>query len=93
MPRRIVIYKYALKNTLAPVIASLGLSFGYTIIGAFMVELIFVWPGIGLYAAMALLSYDYPAIIGSIVLVAIFYTVINMVVDIIHAIIDPRVKL
>ena len=93
LPRRVVIYKYALKNTLAPVIASLGLSFGYTIIGAFMVELIFVWPGIGLYAAMALLSYDYPAIIGSIVLVAIFYTVINMIVDIIHAIIDPRVKL
>lgn len=93
LPRRVVIYKYALKNALAPVIASLGLSFGYTIIGAFMVELIFVWPGIGLYAAMALLSYDYPAIIGSIVLVAVFYTVINMVVDIVHAIIDPRVKL
>ncbi len=93
LPRRVVIYKYALKNALAPVIASLGLSFGYTIIGAFMVELIFVWPGIGLYAAMALLSYDYPAIIGSVVLVAIIYTVINMVVDIVHAIIDPRVKL
>ena len=93
LPRRVVIYKYALKNALAPVVASLGLSFGYTIIGAFMVELIFVWPGIGLYAAMALLSYDYPAIIGSVVLVAIIYTVINMFVDILHAIIDPRVKL
>lgn len=93
LPRRLVIYKYALKNALAPVIASLGLSFGYTIIGAFMVEIIFVWPGIGLYAAMALLSYDYPAIIGCIIVVAIIYTVINMVVDIIHAIIDPRVRL
>ncbi len=93
LPRRLVIYKYALKNTLAPVIASLGLSFGYTIIGAFMVELIFVWPGIGLYAAMALLSYDYPAIMGCVIVVAIIYTVINMIVDIVHAIIDPRVKL
>ena len=93
LPRRLVVYRYALKNALAPVIASLGLSFGYTIIGAFMVEIIFVWPGIGLYAAMALLSYDYPAIIGCVIVVAIIYTVINMVVDIIHAIIDPRVKL
>lgn len=93
IPRRTVLYKYALKNVLAPVIASLGLSFGYTVIGAFMVELVSVWPGIGLYAAMALLSFDYPAVIGCIVLVAIVYTLINMVVDIIHATIDPRVRL
>ncbi len=93
LPRRIVIYKYALKNALAPVIASLGLSFGYTIIGAFMVELVFVWPGLGLYAAMALLSYDYPAVIGCVIVVALIYSVINMVVDIIHSVIDPRVKL
>jgi len=93
LPRRLVIYRYALKNVLVPVIASLGLSFGYTIMGAFMVEIIFVWPGIGLYAAMALLSYDYPAIIGCVIVVAIIYTVINTIVDIIHAIIDPRVKL
>ena len=93
LPSRLVTFKYALKNALAPVIASLGLSFGYTIIGAFMVELIFVWPGIGFYAAMSLISLDYPAIVGVIVIVAIFYCVINMIVDIIHAIIDPRVKL
>ncbi len=93
LPGKLVTFKYALKNAIAPVIASLGLSFGYTIIGAFMVELIFVWPGIGFYAAMSLLSFDYPAIVGVIVIVAIFYSVINMVVDIIHAIIDPRVRL
>lgn len=93
LPRRLVVYKYVLKNVIAPVIASLGLSFGYTIIGAFMVELVFVWPGLGLYAAMSLLSYDYPAIIGCVVVVAIIYSVINTIVDIIHATIDPRVKL
>lgn len=93
LPKRLIIYKYALKNTLSPIVASLGLSFGYTIIGAFMVELIFVWPGIGLYAAMSLLSLDYPAIVSVVVVVAIFYTIINLIVDIIHANIDPRVKL
>ena len=93
LPGKLVTFKYALKNAISPVIASLGLSFGYTIIGAFMVELIFVWPGIGLYAAMSLLSFDYPAVIGVVIIVAIFYSVINLVVDLIHASIDPRVKL
>ncbi len=93
LPRRLVIYKYALKNAIAPVIASLGLSFGYTIVGAYLIEIIFVWPGIGYYTAMSLLSFDYPAITGSIVFVALFYTTINLVVDLVHAWIDPRVKL
>lgn len=93
IPKRLIIYKYALKNSITPVIASLGLSFGYTIVGAFIVELIFVWPGMGYYFSMSLLSFDYPAIIGGVVIVAIFYTTINTVVDIIHSILDPRVKL
>ncbi len=93
LPRRLVTYKYALKNAIAPVIASLGLSFGYTIVGAYLIEIIFVWPGIGYYTAMSLLSFDYPAITGSVVFVALFYTTINLVVDLIHAWIDPRVKL
>jgi len=93
LPRRVVLYRYALKNIIAPVIASLGLSFGYTLIGAFMVELVFVWPGIGMYAAMSLLSFDYPAVVGCVLFVAIFYSTINTIVDMVHAIIDPRVKL
>lgn len=93
LPQRIILFKYSLKNMLAPVIASIGLSFGYTIIGAFMVELVFVWPGIGFYAAMALLSFDYPAVVGCVLIVAIFYCVINTFVDIIHSALDPRVKL
>ncbi|MEM0247475.1 MAG: ABC transporter permease [Desulfurococcaceae archaeon] len=91
--RRTLIYRYVLRSVISPVIASLGLSFGYTLIGAFMVELVYVWPGIGYYAGMALLSYDYPAVLGSIVFVALFYSAINLVVDLVHAWIDPRVKL
>ncbi|MEM1634067.1 MAG: ABC transporter permease [Sulfolobales archaeon] len=91
--RRTLIYRYVLRSVISPVIASLGLSFGYTLIGAFMVELVYVWPGIGYYVGMALLSYDYPAVLGSIVFVALFYSVINLVVDLIYAWIDPRVKL
>jgi len=93
LPERSILYRYALKNALAPVVASLGLSFGYTLIGAFMIEIIFVWPGIGYYAAMSLLSFDYPAAMACIIVVAIFYTVINTIVDVIHSLIDPRVVL
>ncbi|MCS7126732.1 MAG: ABC transporter permease [Aigarchaeota archaeon] len=93
LSKKTILFKYSLKNTIVPVIASLGLSFGYTIIGAFMVELVFVWPGIGFYAAMSLLSFDYPAVIGCVITVAIFYSIINTLVDMIHSIIDPRVRL
>lgn len=93
LSEKTILYKYALKNALAPVIASLGLTFGYTIIGGFMVETIFVWPGIGYYAAMSLLSFDYPATIACIVVIALFYSVINTIVDVVHTVIDPRVKL
>ena len=93
LPKNLILYKYVLKNAIAPVIASLGLSFGYTIIGDFMVEIIFVWPGLGYYMAMSLLSFDYPAIMGCVIIVAISYCVINTIVDVIHAVIDPRVRL
>jgi peptide/nickel transport system permease protein len=93
LPQRTILFKYSLKNTLVPVIASLGLSFGYTIIGAFMVELVFVWPGIGFYAAMSLLSFDYPAVIGCVIIVAVFYCIVNTIVDLVHSIVDPRVRL
>lgn len=91
--RRTLIYRYVLRSVISPVVASLGLSFGYAIIGAFMVELVYMWPGIGYYAGMALLSYDYPAVLGSIVFVAVFYSIINLIVDLTHAWIDPRVRL
>lgn len=92
IPQSRVLYKYVLRNVIAPIVASLGLSFGYTIVGAFMVEIIFVWPGLGYYIAMSLLSFDYPAVMGGVIFVAIIYSVINTIVDIIHASIDPRVK-
>ncbi len=88
-----IIRRYVLKFIIPPLVASLGLSFGYTLVGAFLVEVIFAWNGLGMYIVMAILSYDYPAIIGGIMIVAIFYTLINAFVDILHAHIDPRVRL
>lgn len=89
----VIVRRYLLKAIITPVVASLGLSFAYTLVGAFLVEIIFSWGGLGTYISQSLLSYDYPAIIGGIMVVAIFYSVINFIVDLVHAYIDPRVRL
>jgi len=90
---RAIIRRYILRAVMPPIIASLGLSFGYTLVGAFLIEIIFSWNGLGSYMASSLLSYDYPAIIGGLMIIAIIYSVINTVVDIVQAHIDPRVRL
>ena len=93
VPDSVIVRRYLVKAMIPPLIASLGLSFGYTLIGAFIIEVVFSWNGLGMYAVLSILSFDYPAVIGSIMVVAIFYTVINMVVDLLQAHLDPRVKL
>lgn len=91
--KRKIYFGYALKNSLAPAMVTLGLSFAYTLVGAFLIELIFNWPGLGRYAANSILSMDYPAIVGVTLIVAVTYVVINFIVDLIQAKIDPRIKL
>lgn len=93
VPDHVIILRYVIKAIIPPLVASLGLSFGYTLIGAFIVEVVFSWNGLGMYAVLSIISFDYPAVIGSIIVVSIFYTFINMFVDLLQAYVDPRVKL
>ncbi len=93
LPPRRIYFKYALKNAIAPALIAVGLSFAYTLIGAFLVELIFNWPGLGRYAAYSILSMDYPAILGVTIVVATVYVFINLIVDLIQVYIDPRITL
>lgn len=93
VPKRVIIYRYALKNSLAPVFTVLGLMFAYSIIGAFFIELIFAWPGLGSYALMSILSLDYPAIMGVTLFIAFVYVVVNLIVDLLIAWLDPRIVL
>ncbi|GAB4316003.1 ABC transporter permease [Pseudothermotoga elfii] len=92
IPKRKIYFQYALKNAIAPAMVTVALSFAYTLVGAFLVELIFNWPGLGRYAANSILSMDYPAIVGVTLVVSITYVLINFVVDILQAKIDPRIK-
>ncbi|MGC8911340.1 MAG: ABC transporter permease [Nitrososphaeria archaeon] len=89
----LIYYKYALKNALTPALMALGLSFAYSITGAFLVEVIFSWPGLGTYTVNAILENDYPSILGVTIVGTIFYVAVNLLLDIFQAYIDPRVRL
>lgn len=83
---------YALKNALIPVTSVLGLTTGYLFGGAFLIETVFDWPGIGLYATRSILNVDYEPVVGVALLTSFIYVAINIVTDIIYPLIDPRIK-
>jgi len=87
----LVLWKYALKNSLGTTATVLALSIGYTLVNTFLVEAIFNWPGIGNYISTAVMSMDYPAIIGVTLFSACSYVILNLLADIVIAI-DPRVR-
>jgi peptide/nickel transport system permease protein len=88
-----VIFKHTLRNALNPVITTLSASLAATLGGAFFIEYIFNWPGIGLLAVDAILKLDFPVIQGTVLFSAVIFVVINFFVDIIYAWLDPKVKL
>ncbi len=85
--------KHIIKNSLVPVVTVLGLQFGGLLGGAVITETIFAWPGIGRYAVQGVESLDFPAIMGVTVLIGLIYVMVNFLVDILYAVIDPRVRL
>lgn len=88
----IVVYKHALKNAIIPVLTVIGLQMGLLLGGAILTETIFSWPGIGRYVYDAIGFRDYPVIQSGILIVAFIFVMINLVVDILYSIIDPRIK-
>ena len=90
---RVITYLYALKNAVSPTLTVIGLTFAFALTGTFFVEIIFNWPGLGLFTTRSLLNLDYPAIMGMTLLGAGGYVLINLIVDILQAWIDPRISL
>ncbi|MBZ0276741.1 MAG: ABC transporter permease [Anaerolineae bacterium] len=87
-----VIVRHALRNVLIPLITILGLAFAGLLSGAVMTETVFDWPGLGQYLVRAAVNLDYPAIQGGTLVIAIFYIVVNLTVDILYGLLDPRVR-
>ncbi|MEK4404958.1 ABC transporter permease [Sporosarcina sp. FSL K6-6792] len=87
-----VVYKHALKNAIIPVLTIIGLQMGMLLGGAILTETIFSWPGIGRYIYDAIGFRDYPVIQSAILIVALFFVMINLLVDLLYSLIDPRIK-
>ncbi len=91
LPERIIIFKYVLKNALSATLTTLGLLAGWLLSGTVLVETVFDWPGIGLYATRAIVSQDFNPIMGVTLVIGVLFVVFNLVVDLLYGVINPKV--
>jgi peptide/nickel transport system permease protein len=91
LPEKTVIMKHALRNALIPILTSAGTEFAMLMGGAVLTETIFYWPGLGTYIVQAVNARDYPAIQGAVIFVAFVVAVVNLIIDVLYAYIDPRI--
>jgi len=92
LSERITLIRHALRNALIPVITVIGFSYGNLLAGTVLTESIFAWPGIGQYAYRASTSLDFPAIMGVSLVIALIFILVNLVVDVLYFLIDPRLR-
>ena len=92
LQRSLVVNKHALRNALLPVVTVIGLSFGSLLSGAILTETVFSWPGTGKWVYDAISSRDYPIIQGGVIFVAFVFVIVNLLVDLSYALIDPRIQ-
>ncbi|HOB41246.1 MAG: nickel ABC transporter permease [Limnochordia bacterium] len=93
LPRRMVTFRHALRNALIPVVTMIGLQFGGLMSGAVLTETIFAWPGIGRMIVDAINNKDFPLVQGTIMTFALMYALVNLIIDVTYALLDPRLRL
>jgi peptide/nickel transport system permease protein len=89
---RVILFKYVLRNAVSATLTVIGLYFGWLLGGTVLVETVFDWPGIGLYATSAVLTQDFMPIIGVTLCIGVMFVVVNLLVDVGQAILDPRIR-
>jgi len=92
LKERVVVIKHAMKNALIPIITVVGLQFGMLLGGAVLTETVFAWPGLGRLIVDAILARDYPVIQGAILIFGLLYILVNLIVDLLYAYVDPRIR-
>lgn len=92
LKKKVVIFKHALKNAMVPIITVVGLQFGVLLGGAVMTETIFSWPGLGKYLVDAIYARDFPIVQGGILFFAGVFVIVNLIVDLSYALVDPRIQ-
>ncbi|WP_145139901.1 ABC transporter permease [Roseomonas gilardii] len=93
LPGRQILFKYVLKNAVSATLTVIGLYFGWLLGGTVLVETVFDWPGIGLYATQAVLSQDFMPIIGVTLCIGALFITVNLIVDLLYGLLNPRVRL
>jgi ABC-type dipeptide/oligopeptide/nickel transport system permease component len=93
LSRRVVVFRHALRNALNPVITAITGWFAELLAGAFFVEYIFGWKGIGKVTVDALEKLDFPVVMGSVLITATFFIVVNLLADVLYGVVDPRVRI
>lgn len=88
-----VVIRHGFKNALIPVMTLLGLQMGYLLSGAFIIENVFAWPGLGRSTVQAILFRDYPVVQGVVLVTAVTFLVFNLLIDLLYAALDPRIRL
>lgn len=88
----VVLYRHALPNALLPVITIIGMNIGTMLTGSVLIEVVFAWPGMGRLLYDGVLARDYPLIIGIILITSIVVILINLITDVLYAVIDPRIR-
>ena len=87
-----MIFKHALRNALIPVVTTIGLQFGVLMAGAILTETIFAWPGVGKWMYDAVMQRDYMVIRSGTLFIATIFILINLCVDVLYAVINPRIS-
>lgn len=87
-----IVIRHGMKNALLPTITVLGLQIGLLLSGAVLVEIVFSWPGIGRYAVTGVQNFDYNAIMGTTLIIAFIYVIMNLIVDVLYVVVDPRIS-
>ena len=93
LPERAVLWRHVLPNAILPVITVAGLQFGYLLGGAVLTEHVFSWPGLGSLLLRAISARDYPVIQSAVLVAALTFALVNLLVDLLYAVLDPRVSL
>jgi ABC-type dipeptide/oligopeptide/nickel transport system permease component len=92
LKRSVVVVKHALRNALMPVITMVGIQFGAMLGGAVVTETVFAWPGVGRLVINAITQRDFPLVQGGVLMMALIFTLVNLLVDVCYAFVNPRIR-
>jgi peptide/nickel transport system permease protein len=93
LPGSTVIITYAFRNAMLPVVTTLGMVFSFLLGANVLVEKVFAWPGIGSFAVEALIASDFAPVQGFVLTMAVMYVALNLLIDVLYGVVDPRVRL